>query len=145
MLGADEIAGFDVKATDPVAELGKNADVTVGRDGTVYAVSAKDGDIVTIPVDEQGSPEEPSTASVEGIDKNSSTTITAVGDVPVVLDAKTGLLVGPGLSTKIEGGRDAVLQQASEASEAVAIATPTALLSAPLDGGDVVATQVGST
>lgn len=146
VLGADEIAGFDVKTADPVAELGKHADMTVGRDGTVYAVSAKDGAIVTIPVDEQGSPQEPSTTSVEGIDKDSSATITAVGEVPVVLDAKTGVLVAPGgLSEKIDGGRDAVLQQSSEASDSVAIATPSMLLSAPLDGGDVVATQVGST
>ncbi|MFC7788284.1 Ig-like domain-containing protein [Microbacterium sp. MAHUQ-60] len=146
VLGADEIAGFDIKAVDPLLELGKNADVTVGRDGTVYAVSAKDAEIVTIPVDAQGSPEEPTTASVEAIDEDSTPTITVVGDVPVVLDTNSGLVVAPGgLNAKIDGGEDAVLQQASAASDSVAIATRSALLSAPLGGGDIVVTQAGGT
>src|SRR5690606_8825073 len=146
VLGADEIAGFDIKAVDPLLELGKNADVTVGRDGTVYAVSAKDAEIVTIPVDAQGPPEEPTTASVEAIDEDSTPTITVVGDVPVVLDTNSGLVVAPGgLNAKIDGGEDAVLQQASAASDSVAIATRSALLSAPLGGGDIVVTQAGGT
>src|SRR5690606_35221796 len=37
VIGTDRIAGFDIKTADPVAELGENADVTVGRDGTVHA------------------------------------------------------------------------------------------------------------
>ncbi|WP_286299863.1 Ig-like domain-containing protein [Microbacterium suwonense] len=146
VVGVDEIAGFDIATADTVRELGKNADVAVGHDGTVYAVSAKDGDIVTVPVDEQGSPLDPSAASVAGIDKTSRPTITAVGDVPVVLDAESGVVAGPrGLEEKIDGARDAVLQQASGAADSVAIATPSALLSVPLDGGDITRSEVGGT
>lgn len=146
VIAVDRIAGFDIKATKPVVELGKNADVTVGKDGTVHAVSAKNGSIVSIPVDDQGSPGEPSTASVDGLDKNSSPTISAVGDVPVVMDVASGLVASTrGLHQKIKGGEDAVLQQASAASDSVAIATASALLAVPLGGGDIVETQAGGT
>lgn len=146
VIGTDRIAGFDIKTADPVAELGENADVTVGRDGTVHAVSPEDGRIVTIAMGEDGSPQEPRTASIDGIDDTSRPTITAVGDVPVVLDAANGLVVSPrGLRERIDAAEDAVLQQASDATDSVAIATPSALLSAPLAGGEIVTTRAGGT
>ena len=49
VVSAKGLSGFDIKAADPTVELGEDADVTVGRDGTVYALSAERGEIVTIP------------------------------------------------------------------------------------------------
>lgn len=140
---AKGIAGFDMKAVDPVAELGKGADVTVGRDGTVYALSGEQGEVVTIPTDPEGLPLEPSSASVGEIDASGDPSITAVGTTPVVLDPAAGVVTTPGgIRTAVTVGKDAVLQQASETSDAVVLATSSQLLRVPLDGGEPAATDV---
>ena len=140
---AKGIAGFDMKAVEPVAELGKGADVTVGRDGTVYALSGEQGEVVTIPTDPEGLPLEPSSASVGEIDPSGDPSITAVGTTPVVLDPAAGVVTTPGgIRTEVKVGEDAVLQQASAGADAVVLATSSRLLRVPLDGGDAAATEV---
>ena len=143
---ADGLAAFDFKSADPTAELGKGSDVTVGRDGTVYALSGEKGEVVTIPADDEGMPLEPSSASVGEIDLRAQPSITVVGSTPVVFDAAAGVLATPdGLRTEVEAGEDAVLQHASAESDTVALATPTALVSVPLRGGDPVTTRADGT
>ena len=132
-----ELSGFDLKAADPLAKLGKNADATVGRDGTVYAVSAERSEVLTATIDAQG---EISTTE-KGLDefgKGAKPTITAVGDVPVVLDPVSGVVQTPnGVRTEIDDADSAVLQYPSAASDAVALATTSHLVHVPLDGGEV--------
>ena len=143
---AKGLSGFDIKAADPTLELGKGADVTVGRDGTVYALSGEKGEVVTVPSDPEGMPLEPATASVGEIDLSEQPSITAVGSTPVVLDAASGVVTTPGgFRTEIDQAADAVLQQASAESAAVAISTPTALLQVPLDGGDPIEEKADGT
>ncbi|UNK70427.1 Ig-like domain-containing protein [Microbacterium sp. H1-D42] len=132
-----ELSGFDLKAADPLVKLGKNADVTVGRDGTVFAVSASKHEVVTAKIDAQG---EISTAksSLSELGKGAQPTITAVGDVPIVLDPVTGVVQTPGgFQTKIDDADAAVLQYPSDAADAVTLATTSRLVHVPLDGGDV--------
>ncbi|WEK61956.1 MAG: Ig-like domain-containing protein [Candidatus Microbacterium colombiense] len=139
------IAAFEIEAAEPIAELGENADVTVANDGTVFALSSERGEVVTVPVDNEGQALEPSTASVGEIDASARPTITAVGRTPVVLDAAAGVVTTPGgFRTEITGAADAVLQQASADTDAVAVATSSALLEVPLDGSDVTETSVGA-
>ncbi|QMU97071.1 tandem-95 repeat protein [Microbacterium esteraromaticum] len=137
---AKGLAGFDIKGADPTVELGKGADVTVGRDGTVFALAGEKGEVVTVPVDPEGLPLEASVASVGELDLSESPSITAVGSRPVVLDAAAGVVSSPGgFRAEIGGGAaDAVLQQASAESSVVAVATPGALVQVPFDGGDPV-------
>jgi len=143
---AKGLSGFDIKAADPTVELGKGADVTVGRDGTVYALSGEKGEVVTVPSDPEGMPLEPATASVGELDLSEPPSITAVGTTPVVLDAAAGVLTTPGgFRTELAQATDAVLQQASAESASVALSTPTSLLQVPLDGGDPVATDADGT
>lgn len=138
------IAGFKIEAAEPVAELGANADVTVAEDGTVFAVSSKRGEVVTVPVDNEGEALDTSVASVGEIDDSEAPRITAVGRTPVVLDTAAGVVTTPGgFRTEIEDAADAVLQPASASTEAVALATPSALISVPLDGSEAVVTDVG--
>ncbi|MFD5213714.1 Ig-like domain-containing protein [Microbacterium sp. NPDC058345] len=140
---AKGLAGFDIKAADPVAELGDGADVTVGRDGTVYALSGERGEVVTIPTDAEGLPLEPTESKLGEIDLSADPTITAVGTTPVVLDPASGVVATPGgFRTEVPVGDDAVLQQASAASEAVILATPTSLYRVPIDGSEPVVTEV---
>ena len=55
VLPASGLSGFKAAGTKPSATLGPDADVTVGRDGTVYAVSVTQRSIVTVHVDGQRS------------------------------------------------------------------------------------------
>ncbi|WP_243076144.1 Ig-like domain-containing protein [Microbacterium sp. SS28] len=132
---AAAIASFRVQGTDPVVTLGEDADVTVGLDGTVYAVSAESGEIVTIPLDETGEVGEPSRRTVA--DKLEAPSITAVGTVAVVLDTATETLhTSTGESLAAPDGDTAVLQQPSAASDAVTLATASSLVHVPFDGSD---------
>ncbi|CAH0214626.1 hypothetical protein SRABI76_02353 [Microbacterium oxydans] len=139
------VSSFEAEVKDPVAELGADADVVVADDGTVFGLSAERGEVVTVPVDTEGEPLESSTASVGEIDTSAKPTITAVGRTPVVLDAAAGVVTSPGgFREEIADAADAVLQQASATTDAVAIATPTALLSIPFDGGDPTEVATGA-
>ncbi|MFP1601142.1 Ig-like domain-containing protein [Microbacterium sp. 2216-1] len=133
----DELSGFDLKVADPVAKLGKNADATVGRDGTVYAVSAEDSIVFSATIDPQG---EISTteSGLQELGKGAVPTITAVGTTPVVLDATSGVVQTPGgFRTEVDGAESAILQHPSAAADAVTLATTSHLVHVPLDGGDV--------
>ncbi|MDQ0726931.1 hypothetical protein [Microbacterium sp. W4I20] len=139
------LASFEIEAEEPLIELGKDSDVAVASDGTVFGLSGERGEVVTVPVDNEGSPGEPSAASIGELDVSERPTITAVGRTPVVLDAAAGVVTTPGgFRTEIDGAADAVLQQASAESDAVAVATPTALLRVPLDGGETTSTEAGA-
>ncbi|MDQ4215245.1 Ig-like domain-containing protein [Microbacterium sp. ASV81] len=143
VLPASALGGFKATGSRPSAVLGPDADVTVGQDGTVYAVSAKDRAIVTVHVDAQGAPQKPST---EGIDlgQGAKPSITVVGATPVVLDAEAKAVYAAGHRTDLNGADArgaglkstdaAVLQQASAENSSVALATADALVSVPLDG-----------
>ncbi|MDT0156116.1 Ig-like domain-containing protein [Microbacterium sp. ARD32] len=144
VVGTSSLSGLDIKGGKPLIELGKNADVAVGQDGTVYAVSPEGGDLVTIPVDEQGEALEPSTSALDGVKDAEQPEITVVGDVPVVLVPSSGAVLTGGHRTEIENAKDAVLQQASASSDAVAVATPSALVRVPLDGADPTVSDLGS-
>lgn len=139
------IAALEIRGTEPLVELGPNADVTVAQDGTVFALSAKRGEVVTVPVDNEGAPLEPTVESVGEIDTSITPSITAVGTTPVVLDATEGVVMTPGgLRTEIEHADGAVLQMASAQTDAVAIATSSELLSIPLDGSEPQRTSAGA-
>lgn len=138
------IASFEIEAADPVAELGEGADVVVAEDGTVFALSSANGEVVTVPVDNEGEPLESSTASVGELDASKPVTITAVGRTPVVLETASGAVLTPGgFRTEIPDADGAVIQQASAETDAVAVATASALVRVPLDGSEVTTTDAG--
>lgn len=131
------IASFEIEAADTVADLGANADVTVAKDGTVFAFSSERNEVVTVPVDNEGEAGEPSAQSLGDTDASDQASITAVGRTPVVLDPAAGAVMSPGgMRTEVQGLDGAVLQQASEQTDAVAVATASALVRVPLDGAE---------
>ncbi|MGM1017062.1 MAG: Ig-like domain-containing protein [Actinomycetota bacterium] len=131
------LSGFEIQGADPYAELGENADVTVGQDGTVYAVSAEDAEVLTILVDPQGEAMDSSSASLGELGDDTEPTITAVGQTPVVLDPVEGLVITPGgIRTEIPGAETAVLQQTSAETAAVTIANESDLVTVPFDGSE---------
>ena len=141
------IASFEIEAADPIVELGKNADVTVAQDGTVFALSSERGEVVTVPVDNEGQALESSTAALDEIEpSDEGATITAVGATPVVLDSASGAVMSPGgFRTELPDAEGGVLQQASAENDAVAIATASALVRVPLDGSEPTTTTAGGT
>lgn len=68
--------------------------------------------------------------------------VTAVGDTLVTLT--DGVVRTPGGSVRVPG-EDAALQQPGPAADVVLVATATALLEVPLDGGEPVVHETGST
>jgi large repetitive protein len=138
------VAGFAVEATEPLAELGEGADVAVGRDGTVYAVSAASREIVTVPVSPEGEPGEPARRVLDGVEEDAALSITVVGTTAAVLDGDTGTVyTSGGARTLIPGGDTAVLQQPSAEASALTLATAGELVQVPLDGSAPVQTPAG--
>ncbi|MGX5696211.1 Ig-like domain-containing protein [Agromyces soli] len=125
---AGELA-FDWRGTDPVAKLGSGSHVAVSEKGTVFATDPKDGEVLSL---ERGG-QKPATRDVGELGEHQ---LAAVGERPVILDADAGLLVVGDRRTELPGGALELQQSGPEASDAV-IASESALLFAPLGGGDV--------
>lgn len=138
------VAGFEPRGTKPLAELGKNAAVTVGRDGTVHGVSTERGELLTITTDARGRVTDEVTVDLGKLDDADPPAITAVGEVAVVLDAAGTLVTADGLRLDI-GATDAVLQQPSAATDAVTVATADELVRVPLDGEEPARVSAGGT
>ncbi|WP_461472249.1 Ig-like domain-containing protein [Microbacterium sp. HJ5] len=137
------VGSFEVEATEPLANVGEGADVAAGVDGTVYAVSSEDAELLTVRTDPEGAPEEPSRSRVDGLEPKAAVTVSAVGERPAILDADSGTLFVDGRRTVVDGGKTAALQQPSAESDAVAVATSSALVRVPLDGSEPVVLPAG--
>ncbi len=136
------LGGFAVEGTDPLAKLGKGAVSTVGMDGTVYAVSAKTGDLFSYAKGGDGTIAQTASHSLDGVKKNSVLSITAVGDTAFVLDDDTHTLYGSD-GSRVEVPSDATLQQPSGATDAVTLGTPTGLVRVPIGGGEITTIDAG--
>ncbi|WP_306232984.1 Ig-like domain-containing protein [Agrococcus beijingensis] len=127
-----EVGGFSAETSDPIAELGAGAAVTVGRDGTVHAVSLTESQQVTIPLVE-GVLGEPTLRGRAELGAMEAPVVTSVGDDAVVHDPGTSTLLLPGGSVEVPEG--AAVQLDGDASDRVILATGTQLLRQPLGGG----------
>ncbi len=129
---ATDIGSLDLKDDPVTSEIGAKADVVVGRDGTVHAVSSAAKRLTTVTL----GGEKPEIASQALAGDVTAARITAVGGQAVVL-GKDGKLVLPGGQTvTVAGAESAVLQQAGPDDRAVLVATTRGLLAYPLDGGE---------
>ncbi|MGB7963101.1 MAG: Ig-like domain-containing protein, partial [Propionicimonas sp.] len=130
VLRPSDVAGFSVTGRDPVVELGPGSAVTVGVTGTVFAVSAEQGKLLTV----QGELGEPSMRSLGPFRKQAALSITAVGDTPVVLDAANGVVYAGDRTIDLPEAKGGRLQAAGATNDRVFIATAAGLLAQPLDG-----------
>ena len=137
------IAALNAEAGDPVDELGKGAVTAVTTAGTVYAASSETGMLYRYANGADGVITRVGEHRLEGLEEGAELSISAVGDVGIVLDHDTSTLYSSdGLRAEVP--RDAVLQAASNATDAVTLATPAALVRVPLAGGDPVSTDAGA-
>ena len=124
---------------DPEVELGEGGALVVSRTGVALAVSAQDGAVTRI---DPGTDGPGSTGSAGSVGAGDIEQLTAVGEEPVVLAGST-LRTTHG-TVQLDGD-DLMLQQPGPASTRVLVASRTALLEVPLDGGDVVVHETGGT
>ena len=130
--------------SDPVATVGADAALAVSLDGSVYAVSAAAGELVTVRQSGDTGFAAPSTEKLPGEEFSDAIALTTVGAVPVVLDSASGRLAVIG-GAEAEVPKGSVLQQPGPSASSVLVGARDGLLSVDLATGEVttVAGDVG--
>ncbi|GEK79303.1 Ig-like domain-containing protein [Agrococcus baldri] len=128
----DDLAGFTPGTTEATLELEQGLTATVGRDGTIHAVSPESARAVSLRHTPDGF--EAESRERGELREMTAPALTVVGDDPVVLDAASQTLLLPGRA--VQAPADAVLQQVGDEAEHVILATPTTLVRQPLSGGE---------
>ncbi len=144
-LGPVSVSGLDREA-EPLHEAGGAASMALSESGDVLVSSADEGTLTVVP--RRGtSLGDPLTTSLPD-DVGPSSRISAVGEVPVLLDADNGRLWGLARGEQQQADQsdlpvDGLLQQPGPAADAALVATPDALLSVPLGGGEASVVEDG--
>ncbi|WP_207456119.1 Ig-like domain-containing protein [Herbiconiux sp. SYSU D00978] len=132
-----ELAVFDAES-EPDLELGSAVEVSVDDEGTLFALSAEQGEVYR--VDAARADTVAQTSTVELADPQDEHVITSVAGRWAVLDVDDAVLYADGtetdLSGAIGGDADAVPQRASAQGDAVLVAHTGGLVSVPVGGGE---------
>lgn len=136
------LATFDADTLAPVMTLGAGTDVTVGDDGTAYAVSAATGDFATIVVDKDGKASATDTGHIE-LPSTDPIEVVVVGESRLEWDADAGALVLPN-GAVLDLPKDSAIQQTSPAHGAISVATPDALVTYSTDGDELTRMAIDS-
>ena len=129
------VNGFDAESTEPVLAAAQGTVSAVGADDRIYSADPKSGQVTVTTVNSAGERTDSRSSTWDGLKGAAELQLAVVGDQPVVLDADRGKLFLPGgREVALADARDAKLQQSGPASDAVAVATPKALLKQPMDG-----------
>ncbi|MEZ5193364.1 MAG: hypothetical protein R2734_13255 [Nocardioides sp.] len=131
MRGASGVAGVDAQE-DPLATVGKDADLAVTGSGVALAASAEND--VLLRLRPHGGGFAPPVSMPLPTPVDGTPAVTAVGEVPVVLDVGTGSLAAVGAARAVvETG--SVLQQPGPSADSVLLATASALMTVDLHTG----------
>lgn len=134
-LSPSTLNGFDEENSEPVLAGARGTVSAVGSDDRIYSADPKSGQVTVTSVDADGRATDSQASTWDGLKGAGSIQLTVVGDQPVVLDADRGKLFLPGgRELSLADAREARLQQSGPGADAVAVATPKALLEQPLDG-----------
>lgn len=128
------LGSLNVETDDPEIELGAGGAAVVAPTGTVLAVAA-DGTLHRVHVGDEESSVAPD-GRLAGDLGGGFADVTAVGETLVAL-AGTRVHTRQGSVDLAAYGSDLVLQQPGPRADVVLVATPSALLEVPLDGGEV--------
>ncbi len=138
LLDATQPLAFDAATTEPVAELGKDAQVLVTSLGTVLAVSPEQQQILRIEGLDAEQTWEPLAAAPRSYE------LTAVGETPVVFDTQTRELLVDGAARELPSSALRVQLPGAAAPEVV-LASVDGVLRVPLDGGEPLTVSAGLT
>ena len=144
-LGTVSVLGLDREST-PLLKAGGAASMSVTTGGDVVVVSADEDTLTEITSADGGFRAPATTPLPEGIGETSR--VTTVGETPVVLDQQAGRVWAVPGGDATQPARsdvpvDGLLQQAGPAADSALLATPEALLSVPLAGGEPTVLQDG--
>lgn len=127
-LSPSTVNGFDEEGTEPVLTGNQGLVSAVGYDNRIYTADPGKGEVTVTTVDANGERTNSEVTSVDGLKGAGDLQIAVVGDKPVLLDANSGNLFLPGgRKLQLQDAREAKLQQSSQDSSYVAIATRKAL------------------
>ncbi|GAB3613652.1 Ig-like domain-containing protein [Humibacter ginsengisoli] len=130
VLDASSRLAFDPSKTKPAAKLGAGTQTVVTKSGLAYSVSPSKH--VLVRFDHPGSQGQSANLAV-----SRSFQLSAVGDQPVVLDAKANrLLIGTDKTIDLPS-KGLRLQQPGETNSYALVASGSALLQVPLGGGHI--------
>ncbi|GIG19934.1 ATPase AAA [Cellulomonas chitinilytica] len=131
-----QLGGLQVAQDRPDLALGDGGAVVVARSGAALGVAPEDGAVTRVDVSSGDAQlEELGSLGAGDVDQ-----LTAVGDEPVVLSGSTLRTLHGSVELTGDG---LTLQQAGPEASSVLVASRTALLEVPLDGGRVVEHQTG--
>ncbi|KUM37796.1 hypothetical protein AR539_07840 [Arthrobacter sp. EPSL27] len=134
-LSPSTVSGFDAENSEPVLQGSQGTVSAVGADDRIYSADPKSGQVTVTSAGADGVVADSSVETWDGLKGAGDLQLAVVGDRPVVLDAGRGKLFLPGgRELALADAREAKLQQSGPAADAVAVATPKALLMQPLDG-----------
>lgn len=134
----NDLGRLDLSKAKPNATLGQGAAVAVTSDGSVVAVSPEQKQLLTFPVNNLGGT--PIAVATPPELTATQLSITAVGTVPVVLDAGAGRVWLAGGRTEQLSARPSlpVLQQLGPAADSVVVADTSGLFEVPLASGSAI-------
>lgn len=135
-----EVGAFDAEEMDPLAEVGDDAALAVGYDGSVAVASPAQSAVLRWQPSDEGGFDEPATQGREGLGDADDVSVTLVGDEAVALGGERLFL--PGRTVDVPA--DAVLQQVGDAASSVVLATSELLLRQPLGVGELVQQSIGA-
>ncbi|QCR20110.1 Ig-like domain-containing protein [Agrococcus sp. SGAir0287] len=135
-----EIGAFDPEEVEPLAEVGDDAALAVGLDGSVAVASPEQGAVLRWAPSDEGGFEGPTTEGREGLADADDVAVTLVGDQAVAIGGERLFLPG----RTVDVPEDAVLQQVGDDASTVVLATSELLLRQPLGVGDLAEQSFGS-
>lgn len=136
----DALPELDVASAEPaLTDLSATSRLAVGVDGATYVVDPGQATLFILDVD--GAPA--AAVPLQGVTESDDLLVTAVGAAPVVLDRTNGRLHLPGSVVELATSPDSRVQRPGAAADWVLVATSTALVQQPLDGGPATVVRGG--
>lgn len=130
-LPSDHVVGARFEKKSALATVGGGGAVAITHDGSsLFAVAPAKKRLIT--VDTASSSVRSDT--LDGLPADAQVQLAAVGQTPVVFDARSGVLLANGHAITIPKSAGARLQQTSADGDAAYLATGSALIRQPLDG-----------
>ncbi|GAB6859518.1 Ig-like domain-containing protein [Microbacterium xylanilyticum] len=125
------VIGARFEKKHALATVGDGAAVAITHDGSsLFAVAPAKKRLITIDTASSNV----RTDTLDGLPADAQVQLAAVGQTPVVFDARSGVLRANGRAITIPKSSGARLQQTSADGDAAYLATGTALIRQPLDG-----------
>ncbi|MBF4769105.1 fibronectin type III domain-containing protein [Nocardioides agariphilus] len=134
-VGVPSLSSLSAQNT-PLASVGEDAALAVGLDGTIHAVSAAQGKLLTLRRDGDVGFAGPMLEDLPGPAFSDAIAVTAVGATTVVLDSASGRVWVDG-GSEAEVPQGSVLQQPGPSAAFVLVGARDALLSVDLASGEV--------